>query len=278
MKNSYQHIYLSPHYDDASLSCGGAIHKQTQAGESVLVITICAAAPHPTDPLSPFAQELHTRWGNPVDVVATRLAEDETAMALLGVEVVRLEVMDCIYRGRPRAGMWYYNNNAQLFGDVHPGDLALKDDIAAAIAANVTGAENGVIYAPLTVGHHADHQLAHAAAWVLREQGRQVVFYEDYPYADPDYAPHGEPNLYGLEATLARLGQKFQSQLQYFSEENLQAKIESVAAYASQLQLLFGGRAAMAQQVRHYALQVGEGRLAERVWLPEGLSRHSPSG
>ena len=268
MKNSYQHIYLSPHYDDAALCCGGAIHRQTQAGESVLVITVCAAEPDPNVPLSPFAQELHAHWGGSTDMVAVRLAEDKAAMDILGVEVMRLDVPDCIYRGRPQEGVWYYNNNAQLFGNVHPDDLALKEEIAAA----VTRADNAVIYAPLTVGHHVDHQLAHAAAWVLREQGREVVFYEDYPYADPDFAPHGEENMWGLEATLAQLEQKFHSQLQYFSEENLQAKIESVAAYASQLQVLFGGRATMAEKVRRYALKVGEGQFAERVWLADKSS------
>jgi hypothetical protein len=34
------------------------------------------------------------------------------------------------------------------------------------------------------------------------------------------------------------------------------------------LKMLFGSEAAMIQRLRQYALRVGEGRLAERVWLP----------
>ena len=38
-----KHVYLSPHLDDAVLSCGGAIHRAGAAGEAVLVITVFAA-------------------------------------------------------------------------------------------------------------------------------------------------------------------------------------------------------------------------------------------
>ena len=31
------HLYLSPHFDDAALSCGGQIATWTAAGQSVLV-------------------------------------------------------------------------------------------------------------------------------------------------------------------------------------------------------------------------------------------------
>ncbi|NUN97629.1 MAG: PIG-L family deacetylase [Candidatus Omnitrophica bacterium] len=94
MFHSYPHIYLSPHYDDASLSCGGAIHLQAQAGQAVLVVTICAAPPPSGEPLSPFAQSLHRTWGNPADVIATREAEDRASLAILGADYLRLNFND----------------------------------------------------------------------------------------------------------------------------------------------------------------------------------------
>ena len=54
------HVYLSPHLDDAVLSCGGMIHRQAQAGERVVVVTVCAGDP-PPGPLSDFARSLHER-------------------------------------------------------------------------------------------------------------------------------------------------------------------------------------------------------------------------
>jgi LmbE family N-acetylglucosaminyl deacetylase len=269
MAKVYQHIYLSPHYDDVSLSCGGAIHQQTQAGQSVLAVTICAAPPAQDEPLSPHAETLHEWWDAPEDAVATRRAEDQASMNILGVDYLRLDFTDCIYRGNPEKGEWYYNSDAELFGQVHPTDLMLADKIAEALVERISRKKGVMLYAPLTVGHHVDHQLTHAAAWQLRQQGWTVLFYEDYPYADPDFTPHGLENTAGLESTLNRLQNlNLQSQLQFLSKENLQAKIDSIAAYASQMAILFGTRAKMEDQVRNYVLQVGEDKPAERLWIP----------
>ena len=54
-------IYLSPHFDDVALSCGGLLWEQAQAGEGASVWTICAGEV-PAGQLSPFAQSLHERW------------------------------------------------------------------------------------------------------------------------------------------------------------------------------------------------------------------------
>lgn len=269
----YTHIYLSPHYDDASLSCGGAIYQQVQAGRPVLVVTVCAASPEKEAPLSAFARKMHTVWGNPEDVVAARRAEDEASMKILGVEWRHLEFTDCIYRGNPDQKAWYYTSIAALFDQIHSADHGLATEIAEAVAPIISNSPKALIYAPLTVGHHVDHQLTHAAALQLRRQGRQVIFYEDYPYSDPHYPftrpPPDQENLYTLKATLAAARPaKLQPQTRYLSEQDLRAKIAGVRAYGSQLSMLFGGDAAMEEAIRAYAVHVGQGRPAERVWVP----------
>lgn len=268
---TYQHIYLSPHYDDAALSCGGAIQQQVQASQSVLVITLCAAAPPTDQPLSPFAQRLHQAWGDFAEMVATRRAEDEAAMSILGVEARRLNFTDCIYRGQPAQGEWYYHEVEDLFGPIHPLDLKLSTEMAKSITDVVAFDQETIIYAPLTVGNHVDHQLTHATAWQLCEQGWSVVFYEDYPYVAPDYPfTRSENHSYTLEATLAAKVQwRWQPHLRFLSEADLAGKIDSIRAYRSQLEILFGGEAKMESLVRAYTLLVGEGYLAERVWMTE---------
>ena len=266
----YDYIYLSPHYDDLALSCGGTIHRQTQAGRSVLGVTICAAPPSDTR-LSAFAEAMHQNWGNPADAVALRRAEDKVALKILGADYRRFPFVDCIYRGKPEAGIWYYNSDPDIFGDIHPDDLPLAYHIAAAVIELTPDNSNVVIYAPLTVGHHVDHQLTYTAAWQLYAQGYSVIFYEDYPYVDPHYpfTRHGVDNGYDLEAALAApRPARLVSELYPISPENLQAKIKSIGAYASQLQILFGDEAAMTKYVTAYAAQVGQSNLAERVWAP----------
>jgi len=269
MTKSYKHIYLSPHFDDVSLSCGGHVHRQVQADEPVLVVTICAESPAPEMPLSDFAASMHQRWGSPEDVVATRRAEDELAMEILGADHMYFDLVDCIYRGMPEEGTWYYTNNDELFGRVHPDDKILVAEVADSVVEKTSREPDVIIYAPLTVGHHVDHQLVHTAVRQLYLEGWRVAFYEDYPYADPEYAANRYNPRFGLEATLERLSPlKLQPQIQPLSEENLAAKIESIAAYASQLEMLFEDQAQMKQRIKEYALHVGQEQPAERLWIP----------
>ena len=271
MKQPTYHLYLSPHYDDAALSCGGTIHRQVGAGQAVLVVTLCAAPP-PVRAFSAYAETLHQKWGEPEDAVATRRQEDEAALAILGAEGYYLSLSDCIYRGAAPTGPWYYNSDPDIFGQVHPAELPLADTIAGAVAELIPQLEESLIYAPLGVGHHVDHQLTHKAAWQLRAQGYTVCFYEDYPYADPGYpfTTFGEGNRYNLAAALAEpRPARLRPQLYPLSEEDWQAKIKSVAAYPSQISSLFVNEAAMVTHLRNYALAIGQGTLAERFWLIE---------
>ena len=265
----YDHVYLSPHFDDAALSCGGLIHQQTQAGQAVLVVTVYAAPPEPGRALSSFARQFNEAMGNPVDLNGARRREDRAAIARLGAELVWLDFQDAIYRAA-EAEAWYYTSIADVFGSIHPGDLTLPDAIAEAVGEQVSGSAQATVYAPLTVGHHVDHQLVHRAAWMLRAQGRKVLFYEDYPYADPAYRlPFNQPNPAPLAATLAALKDaRLTPDIRRLSEPDLHAWIDSVRAYRSQVPLLFGDEAAMARRLRAFALHLDGETPAERLWIP----------
>ena len=266
MSKVYRHVYLSPHYDDAALSCGGTIHRQTQAGEPILVVTVCAAPPPANTSLSTFAQDMHATWGDPGNVVATRQAEDETAMKVLGADHVLLDFTDCIYRGHSTNGPWFYHNNDELFGKIHPDDNGLVDQIIEALNHLPGITENSTIYAPLTVGHHIDHQLVHAAAWQLYDQGWSIIFYEDYPYVDTQ--AYGNATLDETLTWLKNQQRPVQPKLQFFSEADLEAKIRSINAYTSQINMLFENQTQAAKTVQKYARRIGEGQPAERFWIP----------
>lgn len=264
MTDWYRHVYLSPHYDDAALSCGGLIHQQAQAGELVLVLTLCAAPPDPDDPLSPYAAAMHRAWGAAGNVVAARQAEDQAAMQILGADYLRLNFTDCIYRGQPHTGEWYYTSDEDIFGKVHPAEIGLATSMANAVVEMAPAGDSTTLYAPLGVGHHVDHQLAHAAAWQLRGRGYRVLFYQDYPYADPAFAnryPHT------LEVTLAkRQAVNLQPRLYPLAEADLAAKIAAIRCYGSQLPILFNSHTNVEGYIRNYARHVGKGQPAARLW------------
>src|SRR5215212_11067849 len=81
------HRFVSPHYDDITLSCGGTVARVAQAGLRAEVTVVFGAEPDRAMPLSPFAQHLHARWGLTSGRVATRRSEEVEAAALLGSNV-----------------------------------------------------------------------------------------------------------------------------------------------------------------------------------------------
>ena len=173
--NEADHVYLSPHLDDAVLSCGGLIYRQARAGERVAVVTIFAGDPPRGAALSNFARELHARWqaANPA---AARREEDVQALTALhpGVVAHHLPLPECLYRRDPATGSALYASEEALFGEVHPDDPALL-----ALQTPLAIPPGACLYAPLGVGHHVDHQIVRraVAAW-----GVEAHYYEEYPY------------------------------------------------------------------------------------------------
>lgn len=249
--DTYTHIYLSPHLDDAVFSCGGRIWQQAQAGERVLVVTLFGGAPPPATSLSPFAQSLHVRWGHPADATLRRQEEDRAALAILGAETLHWPYTDCIYR-RTSDGDFPYAGEASLWGAIHPADESLVAELACRIAA-LPLERNGTLYVPLAAGRHVDHQIARRAA---QNSGHRPVYYEDYPYVARDPL-----------AVQAALGDEhWQVELFPLSAEALRARITAIACYRSQLSTFWPSAAEMAASVRAFAEQVGGGEPAERYW------------
>jgi len=248
-------IYLSPHLDDTALSCGGLIRRQVRAGTGVLVATVFAGRPSRTE-LSPFAAKLHAQWGHLSDPVAVRRKEDKKAMQLLGADYTHLEHPDAIYRFDNTS--FLYLREPDLFGPLHPSDLKLVRQSAEAMT-ELIHPQPSVIYAPLAVGNHVDHQLVREAALTLHRRSYPVVFYEDYPYVELPGALTRELDCIGTEG--------WTEEVQEVQEEDLAMKIEAIAAYASQMDKLFQGVEVMSERVRDYALALSpEDGYCERYW------------
>jgi LmbE family N-acetylglucosaminyl deacetylase len=247
-KNYYEAIYLSPHLDDATLSCGGQIHQRVAAGQRVMVVTITAGDPA-LGAMSSYMQSLHDRWELASNAVMVRREEDIAAGLILGAETMHWSAPDCIYRFDPATKQPFYLSDADIFGDVHPLEAGLVAEIAAWIGELPA---HGALFAPLAIGHHVDHVLTRQAAETCFGVDK-LLYYEDYPYAQQPGA---------LEKVIPQGASGWQPQVIALSPAALQAKFKAILAYRSQLSTFFVDRADLERQVGGYAAMVG----GERVW------------
>ena len=247
LKAYYDAIYLSPHLDDAVLSCAGQIFQANNEQQTVLIVTITAGDP-PQTAVSEFAEGQHQSWNLLTEATAQRRAEDAAACRLIGADFAHWQVPDCIYRHYPETGIAFYNSDLDIFGTVHPAEYSLVDELAAKM---VTLPSHGRVIAPLTIGNHVDHQLTRLAA--EKCFGQTLIYYEDYPYVQ---------RLDGVDSVIPPSDTRWQTEIIPLTEAALQVKIAAIAAYPSQLGNLFNGRSHMIQLVTTYTQAIG----GERLW------------
>jgi LmbE family N-acetylglucosaminyl deacetylase len=226
-------IYLSPHFDDAILSCGGLIAGQSRRGLPVEIWTICAGYP-PPGPLSDFARLTHQAWGtgDGTQTVELRRQEDEQAASCVGADLVHFDIPDCIYRLAPSGEALYPES---VFGPPRPEEADMPGRIATALGSELLPGD--ILVAPLALGGHVDHRLV-----------RQAIDGLDFPrfyYADIPY-------LLNNPETLAPAAAGLQAQRFPVSSADLRLWLDGIAAYQSQLGSLLKGEGTLETAVRRY--------------------------
>jgi LmbE family N-acetylglucosaminyl deacetylase len=251
------HLFLSPHLDDAVLSCGGIIHHLTAGkGQAVIMFTIMAGDPPAALPDTPIVHELHDRWHVGVNPYLARRREDLIAAHTLGATAIQVALPEAIYRTTRDVAL--YPTEESIFGPVHPHDKA-----AATLDSLPLPYEDRLasLYLPLGAGHHVDHQLVRAWGLALarRYPDLPVYFYGDYPYAADRTALQAAldelaPLVTALEATAKPL-----------AEADFEAKAAGIARYQSQLNTFWESLDHMRAEVRRDML-AENGQLVEPCW------------
>jgi LmbE family N-acetylglucosaminyl deacetylase len=149
-------VYVSPHGDDALLSCAARLSSEARRGQSVLLVSVFAPPGSADDPPA--------------------LGE-----ALAGLPIRHLSL------GIPEArrrNSFYASFRSLAYGR-HPEDETWLREAAEALDEVGHRSKARQVYVPLGVGGHIDHRLCHEAA--LRSlhsgDGRNVFLYEERPEA-----------------------------------------------------------------------------------------------
>lgn len=146
-------LLLSPHWDDAVLSCWSLLCDERELN----VVNVFAAIPTPGRRAT-WDAVLGARDSS--ERASLRMAEDERALAGAGRRAVSLPLLDREYRAGPFA-------------------LGL-DDLDRALVSEVAGASR--VHAPAGIGGHVDHVLTRRYARALLWAGIPVTLYAELPY------------------------------------------------------------------------------------------------
>lgn len=232
-------LAISPHLDDAVFSAGGLLARLSGAGWRVIVATVfTASVPDPQG--FALACQLDKGLGADIDYMALRRDEDAAACACLGAEPLWLPFAEAPHRG--------YDSAAALFDGLQPQD-GIVVRLSAALRDLVESRRPDMILAPQAVGAHVDHV---AVVLAVIDCCKSVRWWTDYPYgARPSVRPSP------LETRFSHFG----GEKIGLAPEELQAKLDAVTAYGSQLGFQFGGieaaRAQIAQTGRVESYLVG---------------------
>ena len=249
-------LFVSPHFDDVALSCGGTVARHARVGRAI-VATVFSAVP--MGALNAFARFQHDRWGTQGNTVSVRRQEDEVAMKVLGADLRLLDFPDAIYRDD------LYVSDDDLFGQIKPPDAATLAAVKRAIVTLSDEVEASSVFLPLGVGGHVDHRLGHASADGLAGSSSTVFFYEDFPYA---------ATVGTVEARLGEIAFPLEPEIVDVSDE-IDNRTAAIAAYVSQVPTIFRHFGPFESVVRSYAANLASapGCYGERFWRMADLEQ-----
>lgn len=192
IRDSAQLLVLSPHLDDAVLSCGALI-ADAAPRLPVTVVTLFTEAGPPPYTLSARRYLRQAGASDAQALYRERRDEDQAALESLGVGWAHAGLTEAQHRRRKMAdgqGTWRAALLPELVHTypvyrlhVTSGRLAPDDagTLRAAIAFVrwLAGRRPALVLAPLAVGGHVDHVLARLAA---QRSGKPLIYYSDFPY------------------------------------------------------------------------------------------------
>ncbi len=248
-----KYVILSPHLDDAVLSCGDYISYLIEQKCKVEVISVFAGD-YNENCLSDMAKEFHSMCELTNNIVEARRKEDKKAMELLGCSFIHMEFMDCIYRSNI-LGEFVYTDFCQIYeSNVHEEEEIVQN-IKAEIYKLISDAD--VVLSPLAIGNHIDHMIVSYVARKLEKTcPEKMVFYEDFPYV-----------LNYKLSEWKELVKDMNCKTIEFRETFFINKLKAAKCYLSQNRMLWGNETERIEQMKSFSKRYVDSKgYGIRLW------------
>lgn len=225
-------IIVSPHPDDAALSCGGRL----LGDQSALVVNV-------------FSQTAWWRFATGAEdrsrIQQIRDTEEMLLSRLTGTPILALNLSEALLRGHSMDTVFSAIPDA--------ADDHVATQIEAGIGALAVKHPLAHWFLPLGIGNHVDHRIVRDHGYATLGpivKPTHIHFYEDLPYAAKEAATDRSACVPGLTLRQDLLD----------LDDRLAWKMELLRVYASQF------RYQDLIAVRRYAKSIGAGDPAEAVW------------
>jgi LmbE family N-acetylglucosaminyl deacetylase len=182
-------MFVSPHLDDAVLSCGALLSHLARTCPVTVLTVFSSASPPARSGLAARKTLRDLQVADPEVLFAQRRAEDIAVLGEAGASWIHLGLTDALFRrvgetgtdrkGGGRAAYPTFRFDAAR-GRIAGSDAGLAGDVGALVreAAAATGAT--ILFGPLGVGRHVDHLITRGG---VASSGADAVYYSDFPYS-----------------------------------------------------------------------------------------------
>lgn len=188
-------MFVSPHLDDAVLSCGALLTHLARTCPVTVLTVFSSAAPPARSALAARKTMRGLGIADAQTFFGERREEDIAVLQEAGASWIHLGLVDALFRqtghsaetgqGTGRAAYPTFRFDAAR-GRIAASDSDLAAELSVIIKREMGASEAAAVFGPLGVGRHVDHLITRTAVATL---GVGAIFYSDFPYSvncEPD--------------------------------------------------------------------------------------------
>jgi hypothetical protein len=171
-------IFVSPHLDDAVLSCGALLTQLAHTGPVTVLTVFSSALPPSKLALSARRSLRNLGIADAMEYFEDRRAEDIAILKEAGASWIHLGLTDVLFRRVGGATGRVTGRSAYL---TLRFDAALTPKVGVMVREAVAATGASAVFAPLGIGRHVDHLITRNA---VATSGIDAVYYSDFPYSE----------------------------------------------------------------------------------------------